>query len=64
MKPKLTTKPSNMVMPMRLNSPGRVCSTAIKIGSSAEVSAVALANPRWMTIKNAPSTASTPSELS
>ena len=33
-------------MPKRLNSPGKVCSTAIRIGSKAEVNAVALANPR------------------
>lgn len=34
--------PKSMVMPNRLKSPGRLCGIAIRIGSSAEVSAVAL----------------------
>ena len=41
----------SMVMPRRLKSPGSVCSTAMRMGSIAEVSAVALAKPRWMRIE-------------
>ncbi|MNY10491.1 hypothetical protein D3C86_1434750 [compost metagenome] len=44
-------------MPRRLKSPGSVASTEIRMGSMAEVSAVALAKPRWMTIRKAASTA-------
>ena len=53
MKPKLTTNCSSMVMPTML-MPGVAtpCSTAMMIGIIAEASAVALANPRWMTIRN------------
>ncbi|MCY1419851.1 hypothetical protein D9M71_354510 [compost metagenome] len=49
-----------MVMPSRLKSPGRVCSRAISIGSSAEVSAVALAKPRWIRIRKAARIENTP----
>ncbi|MNY68790.1 hypothetical protein D3C86_2066130 [compost metagenome] len=49
-----------MVIPRRLKSPGKVCSTAIRIGNSAEVSAVALAKPRWIRIKNAARIENTP----
>jgi len=55
MKPKLTTNWSSSVIPTTFR-PGvsTFCSTAMMIGIIAEASAVALAKPRWMTIRKAP----------
>lgn len=56
MKPMLTTNCSSMVMPMTL-MPG-VCttvSTLVTMVIMVEASAVALAKPRWMTIRNSDS---------
>ncbi len=50
-----------MVIPSRLKSPGRLSNTEIRIGSIAEVSAVALAKPRWITMRKAPRMAKMPS---
>ncbi len=58
MKPKLTMNCSSSVIPTRL-IPGvaTFCNTAMTIGIMAEARAVALAKPRWMTIRNKPNIA-------
>src|SRR5438309_10678126 len=58
MKPKETTNCSSMVMPTIL-MPGvaTACSTAMTIGIMAEASAVALAKPRWIRVRNRVNTA-------
>src|SRR6266702_2211857 len=60
MKPKLTTNCSSMVIPTML-MPGVAtpCSAAMTIGIMADASAVALAKPRWIKVRNRLSTART-----